>query len=58
VLGIMAIWRCFYAVFLDYFNAQQWGSFNCGVDRIQVITECLQQLLLHYTADCSSVQQF
>lgn len=35
VLGIMAIWRCFYAVFLDYFNARQWGNFNGGIDRIQ-----------------------
>jgi len=36
VLGIMAIWRCVYAVFLDYVNARQWGSFNGGLDRIQV----------------------
>lgn len=36
VLGIMAIWRCFYAAFLDYFNFRQWGLGGTRTDRLQV----------------------
>lgn len=32
----MAIWRCFYAAFLDYFNARQWGGAGARINRLQV----------------------
>ena len=36
VLGIMAIWRCFYAAFLDYFNFLQWTGGRANLNRFQV----------------------
>jgi len=60
VLGIMAIWRCVYAVFLDYVNARQWGSFNGGLDRIQDFDFFVDALrsVFFLTIGCVIVIQF
>lgn len=60
VLGIMAMWRCFYAVFLDYFNARQWGSFDGGIDRYQDIEFFVDSLrsVFFLTIGCVIVLQF
>ena len=36
VLGLMALWRCFYTIFLDFYNSRHWAT-GAPLDRHQVI---------------------